>query len=349
MSRYKEWIEKLCKQCNKKFEVTPCHIHRRKFCSPSCASIYNNSRRKRKKNYVNNNPLYDIHKNRIGWCEEIRRNPTDKNILQIRCRYCGKWTVPTSVQLNARYSALVKDKSNSYIYCSETCKSGCPVYRKSKWPKGFSPYGTSREVQPELRQMVFKRDNYICQKCGSTNLLHCHHIDGVNLNPIESADIDKCMTVCKDCHKEIHKQKDCGYNDMKCYKKNGIVKRNYYRYIIVSPEGKKHKIFYLSRWCKENQIPYSSILKLCNGKIDIWNGWICEKTWTKNRTKNKSYNKNWLYVFINPEKREIEIRNLNKFCKENHLPVSSFYQLTYGTFGDDNVRGWKYISKKLVD
>jgi len=26
------------------------------------------------------------------------------------------------------------------------------------------------------------------------------------------------MTVCKDCHKEIHQQEDCGYNDLQCKK-----------------------------------------------------------------------------------------------------------------------------------
>ena len=34
----------------------------------------------------------------------------------------------------------------------------------------------------------------------------------------ESADIDKCITVCKECHKEIHQKENCGYNDMKCKK-----------------------------------------------------------------------------------------------------------------------------------
>ena len=111
----------------------------------------------------------------------------------------------------------------------------------------------------------------------------------MNLNPIESADIDKCMTVCKDCHTKIHHKKDCSYNDMKCYKKNGQMKKNYYRYILISPEGKEHKIFYLSKWCKENQMSYNNMRKLCSGKMDIWNGWICKLTWTKNRVERKLY------------------------------------------------------------
>ncbi len=81
------------------------------------------------------------------------------------------------------------------------------------------------KVQPELRQLVFERDEYTCIKCEKhqDNLnvsLYCHHIEGVQQNPIESADIDMCVTVCKSCHSEIHKQTDCGYRDLQCKKEN---------------------------------------------------------------------------------------------------------------------------------
>jgi len=47
----------------------------------------------------------------------------------------------------------------SRFYCSESCKQECSIYNRRKWPKGFK-IATSREVQPELRQIVLKRDNY---------------------------------------------------------------------------------------------------------------------------------------------------------------------------------------------
>ena len=34
-----------------------------------------------------------------------------------------------------------------------------------------------------------------------------------------------CMTVCKNCHKEIHKQKDCGYVDLQCKEKKFLEKK----------------------------------------------------------------------------------------------------------------------------
>ena len=68
-----------------------------------------------------------------------------------------------------------------------------------------------REVQPELRSMVLERDNYECQKCGNTEGLQCHHIYPVNIEPLLSADIDNCMTLCTICHKEVHKKDGCRY------------------------------------------------------------------------------------------------------------------------------------------
>lgn len=80
----------------------------------------------------------------------------------------------------------------------------------------------NREVQPELRQMVLKRDEYKCVKCGSTESLHCHHIIPVVIEPLESADIDNCITLCYNCHKEVHKLPGCRYNEIQieeCYEK----------------------------------------------------------------------------------------------------------------------------------
>ena len=98
-----------------------------------------------------------------------------------------------------------------------------PVAHKEH--KVFLPFvqrfklATSREVQPELRKLVLKRDDYKCQKClkGLDEVqLHCHHIDPIINNPVESADIDNCVTLCKACHKEVHKLPNCSYIELKC-------------------------------------------------------------------------------------------------------------------------------------
>ena len=137
----------------------------------------------------------------------------DNGVLLVKCKYCNKWFSPTNSEAE-RYI----HRGNS-LYCSDGCKKSCPTYHVSKHEKGFRQ-NTSREVQPELRKLVLERDNWTCQKCGAnknediTVTLHCHHIDPVKNNPIESADMDNCVILCKACHKEAHSRKGCRYSDL---------------------------------------------------------------------------------------------------------------------------------------
>lgn len=157
---------------------------------------------------------YDTYSHQIDYAEEIRK--TDDGILEIKCTYCGKWFIPKIYEVRSRIKSLEgKQSGESRIYCSDSCKVECPVYRQRDWPKGFK-IATSREVQPQLRQLVFERDNYVCQKCGNTKSLHCHHKEGIRWNPLESADVDMCITYCKKCHVEVHKIDGCGYYELQC-------------------------------------------------------------------------------------------------------------------------------------
>jgi hypothetical protein len=164
---------------------------------------------------------YDTYADKLYFVEEIKRSYDNKNIMEVKCSYCGIWFKPTREQANKRYRALDKIKGGEgRFYCSESCKKACPIYNQNYYPRGFKP-ATSREVQPELRQLVLARDNYECQVCGKNQLeveLHCHHITGVKQNPIESADVDNCVTLCKEHHKHVHKQPGCTYHEFKCLK-----------------------------------------------------------------------------------------------------------------------------------
>jgi hypothetical protein len=148
--------------------------------------------------------------------EEIRRNNKDENILEVKCNYCGKWFIPNTRSVWDRIRCL---NGNTYgecrLYCSEDCKKECSIFNQTLYPKGFKK-SSSREVQPELRKMRFEIDNYTCRKCGATESLHCHHLEGIRWEPLESADVDKCITYCKACHLEVHQKEDCGFQDMKC-------------------------------------------------------------------------------------------------------------------------------------
>lgn len=158
---------------------------------------------------------YITYAHQIDYVEEVRRNKNDIDILEVKCTYCGKWYKPSSDEIHNRINALKGlYKGELRLYCSKECKKSCPIYRKHKHPKK-KVLGTSREVSSDLRKLVLKRDNYKCIKCNNIKELHCHHILPISSNPLESADIDNCITLCIKCHKEVHKIPGCGYNELK--------------------------------------------------------------------------------------------------------------------------------------
>jgi hypothetical protein len=139
--------------------------------------------------------------------------------LLVKCTYCGRYYYPNREEVQRRLGALKGRATGEHrLYCSDNCKNACPVYRKILYPAGQKAV-TSREVQPELRQMRLACDEYACQRCGKTiddAQLHCHHIEGIVQNPIESADLDNTITLCKRCHKWAHTQEGCRYFELRC-------------------------------------------------------------------------------------------------------------------------------------
>lgn len=225
-TKEKRWETRyLCEcDCGTMKEVVGVYLTRGQ--TTHCGCIKKETKRNRKgkdnpnwKGVVENNiALYKTHAPKLEVCEEVFRDKFNEEIINVKCAYCGKIYRPTLNEVRSRIRCIdVPDRGDSRFYCSDSCKQECPIYHKHKYPLGYKP-ATSREVQPELRQLVFLRDNYTCVKCGATENLHCHHIEGININPLESADVDMCITVCKSCHKDIHSQKDCRYIDLQCNK-----------------------------------------------------------------------------------------------------------------------------------
>jgi hypothetical protein len=159
---------------------------------------------------------YDLYVDDISFCEETRRNKDNPHILEVRCSYCGKWYPPKTMDVVNR--KLKIDRDLAKFYCSDECKDLCPIFGQALYPKGHINNNKlpTVEVSPELRKMVFLRDNYECQKCGSPNSLECHHIQGKAQNPILANDVSNCITFCKECHLKIHQTiPGCSYYDLR--------------------------------------------------------------------------------------------------------------------------------------
>lgn len=171
-----------------------------------------------------NQVWYDDYADKLEKYETIRRDPENPDILQVKCLYCGRFLTPTRKQIFRRLYAIEgrneysspDSASENRFYCNDRdCRNHCPIYKRYKYTPGVNA-DHSREVQSSLRLLVFKRDDWTCQRCGSHDSLQCHHMEGIMQNPIESADIDLCTTVCSDCHKWIHSQDGCKYYDLRC-------------------------------------------------------------------------------------------------------------------------------------
>ena len=166
-----------------------------------------------------NIPLYDTFAHKMSYAEEVMAvYENGLKVLQVKCAYCGKWFIPKTISVQSRIKALNGAVlGEARLYCSENCKQVCPIYYQKEWPKDFK-HATSREVDPQLRQMVLERDNWTCKICGKTvdeAEIHCHHMDPAAQNPMFQNDMDSCVALCKGCHCWVHSQYGCRYVDLR--------------------------------------------------------------------------------------------------------------------------------------
>lgn len=168
--------------------------------------------------YRTSNAKYDLFYDKLT-VDESPKLHKDGVSLEVKCKYCNKYFVPSYDSTKARVRALNEtSKGANHLYCSEECKAACSIYHMKEWSRGFK-HVTSREVLPDLRQIVLERDNWTCQICDKTIeevQLHCHHMDPVVQNPMFQNDMDSCVTLCKDCHKMVHSRIGCRYIDLRC-------------------------------------------------------------------------------------------------------------------------------------
>lgn len=67
------------------------------------------------------------------------------------------------------------------------------------WRGGHKYYRVANSFWKHLREQVFKRDNYTCQRCKITGVnLACHHIAPYRISRNDS--LDNLISVCSKCH-----------------------------------------------------------------------------------------------------------------------------------------------------
>jgi 5-methylcytosine-specific restriction endonuclease McrA len=159
------------------------------------------------------------------------------------CINCGSNNYPhvgkglCSTCYRAQYSELNRDKVRTMKQASYLRKGGKTYSKQRREDKWFSG----------KRETVLNRDGYKCVKCGETQQLVVHHIDGNgrgSRNPNNS--LDNLQTLCRACHaiehftldkwsKDYEKCINCGTTQIKhrcnglcikCYSLDSYRKRN---------------------------------------------------------------------------------------------------------------------------
>lgn len=164
--------------------------------------------------------LRDDIKSKMDGRRQARRFRRSRKTRYRKARFLNR---KNSTKLN-RLSPSVKHKVQAHIDEIEFCKKILPV---SKVVLEVSQFDTALMKNPNLisekvkhwgyqkgfdygfssrREAILHRDNYTCQCCGKKNTrLEVHHI--IYRSQGGTSDEDNLITLCEDCHKDIHNGK----------------------------------------------------------------------------------------------------------------------------------------------
>ncbi len=99
-------------------------------------------------------------------------------------------------------------KKNGGTYCSKKCLGIGKRGRNSPhWNGGGTRKQKDGYNSPEYlewRKNVFERDDYICCSCGDAKYIQAHHIKSWSEYPEPRLAIENGITLCKECHAELH-------------------------------------------------------------------------------------------------------------------------------------------------
>lgn len=171
-----------------------------------CTAI---SKRKSKGDVVKLNvPLYDTYAKQLLPVEEVRRNKSNFNILEVKCILCNRWFIPKRIVCEQRCQFIKgnTDRENRF-YCSDMCKINCSIFHKKKYPTGVNPIKHRNSLKSsDLRlwsKEVIQRANGKCEICGKKAIL-AHHKIPKKINIHLALDPDNGMACCQKCHNQMH-------------------------------------------------------------------------------------------------------------------------------------------------
>jgi len=166
-----------------------------------------------------NLPLYDTYYKRLEQFEDVRRNPNNIDLLQVKCtnNSCKEWFTPKRTSVCDRINSIKFNYvyGESRFYCCDECKNSCSIYGQILYPKSSNMVVkeyTSYELHVWSSE-VLKRANYVCEYCNKS-AKYAHHIRPKKLEPFFALDPDYGISCCKECHYKYGHKEECSTGNL---------------------------------------------------------------------------------------------------------------------------------------
>ena len=202
-------IKCICKTCKKEFYKFPSAIQHGegKFCSQKCHYKSCKKRIKLICNFCQKEYYHYLSAKRkfcSRKCAVKGKKRTFNSVIRI-CEICNE-------KFRVQKHLLRKKRG---IYCSRKCytiaQETLSKYKGENhpsWKGGVAPLhqkGRGAWKYRKWKKAVLERDKFTCQKCNIQNDLIAHHVKGWTKYPKLRYIISNGLTVCHNCHWDIHR------------------------------------------------------------------------------------------------------------------------------------------------
>ena len=169
--------------------------------------------------------LSDAHKGqKVVHSEETKRKisdshkglkPSNETRIKISEGHKGQIAWNKGINLSEEHKKNLSEAHKGYKYPEEVrLRMGLSRIgeKNHNWKGGVTPEAEKvrKSIEYRLwREAVFARDNWTCQMCGKrgNGELNAHHIKPFSDCPEFRTSIENGITLCRECHIEIHKGK----------------------------------------------------------------------------------------------------------------------------------------------
>ncbi len=200
-----------CAGCGKKFDIPPCRLKEKNYCSFKCYTTHRNSKIVSFcvicGKMIETFPSMIRHRGAGKYCSRACRNKGHIKKIKVRCQICGKdfYTIPGQVKRGrGKFCSIeCRTKNRSINYKGE---------KASAWRGGvsFEPYCPKFNV--EFRSRVRAFFNYRCVVCGLTEEENGKHLSVHHINYNKKACCDNSpklfAALCHSCHSKTNHNRD---------------------------------------------------------------------------------------------------------------------------------------------